>query len=688
MAIIALGAGLHSGLTISGGDTAELAAGGTLLDALISPLAMDIVSAGAVASGTLLGGQGREWVFGSAISTHVDSTSDAANPAIQVVEAGGYTSASTIDYAGSQSIAGSAWATTLGGLGGGFATVFSGGLASGMLVISAGVLTISSGGSAAGLGVGFSGLASAAASGGASLVTVSSGGEFVAVSGGTVSGITVLGGGLVVADNSGLVHGATVESGGTIQLFSGGTDYAASIQSGAVELVFSGGIASGTVLASSGAAQGVYHGGVASGATLSSGGNQTVLGSAVGDIVGNGGVVNVYASGVASGASVYAGGRLIDAGAALATVVSGGTVSVTSTGTLTGAQVLSGGTMYVSSAGHVGGVALAGAGTLGKVFATGVASGGSVAASALLSAYNGATLEGTTIAAGGVVSMASNATGSGIVFAGGLLVLAGTVNNAGTLSGFGLGDTIQISGLAYSAGQSTLGLVGNALTVTEGATSEVLTLDATGLVLANFQASNDITGGTDITYQCFRAGTRIATPAGEAEVQTLRAGDLVRLAGGGVAPVRWVGRQTVARRFADPLRAQPVRIAAGALGEGLPARDLLLSPGHALALDGVLAQAGALENGGTIARAPMPERFEYWHIELDAHALLLAEGVAVESWLPAAEDVAFDNRAERPPREPPPELALPRVKAARQVPRALKARIARRAARLGATQAA
>lgn len=117
-------------------------------------------------------------------------------------------------------------------------------------------------------------------------------------------------------------------------------------------------------------------------------------------------------------------------------------------------------------------------------------------------------------------------------------------------------------------------------------------------------------------------------------------------AGGRAAPVVWMGRQTVSRRFAAPLRVLPVRIRAGALGEGLPRRDLLVSPDYALFLDGVLVHAGALVNGSTIRReADVPERWTYWHVELAYHALVLAEGVAAESFVDHAERMAFDNWA-------------------------------------------
>jgi hypothetical protein len=183
---------------------------------------------------------------------------------------------------------------------------------------------------------------------------------------------------------------------------------------------------------------------------------------------------------------------------------------------------------------------------------------------------------------------------------------------------------------------------------------------------------------------CFLAGTRIATPAGDTSVEDLAIGDLVLTADGRSAPVRWVGVQSVVTFFADPLRSFPIRIAAGALGEGLPVRDLLVSPDHALMLDGVLVQAGALVNGTTIVReTAMPDRFTYYHVELDDHSLVIAEGVPAETFVDNVTRRRFDNYAEFEALYGDggatiAELELPRVKSARQLPQALRERLAAR----------
>jgi hypothetical protein len=83
----------------------------------------------------------------------------------------------------------------------------------------------------------------------------------------------------------------------------------------------------------------------------------------------------------------------------------------------------------------------------------------------------------------------------------------------------------------------------------------------------------------------------------------------------------------------DPELVAPIRFRAGSLGAGLPVRDLLLSPDHCLAIDGCLVRAFRLVNGVSIVQERDCRSVEYFHVELPAHALLLAEGVAAESYL-------------------------------------------------------
>jgi hypothetical protein len=247
------------------------------------------------------------------------------------------------------------------------------------------------------------------------------------------------------------------------------------------------------------------------------------------------------------------------------------------------------------------------------------------------------------------------------------------------------GDTVLVSEEIYVGVLEGPGGIVGVITRFPGTDEYYLSTNDTTLSVGGTVAATE----SELVY-CFLEGTRIATPAGEVAVETLQTGDLVLTAEGAAVPVRWVGRQTVAARFADPLRTLPVRIAAGALGEGLPRRDLLVSPGHALGLDGVLAEAAALVNGTTISRvrkAELPERFTYYHVELADHALLLAEGAPAESFVDHASRRHFDNAAEHAALHdgtPIAEMALPRACAARQVPPATRGRLAAIAAQLAA----
>jgi len=193
---------------------------------------------------------------------------------------------------------------------------------------------------------------------------------------------------------------------------------------------------------------------------------------------------------------------------------------------------------------------------------------------------------------------------------------------------------------------------------------------------------------------CFTAGTAITTPDGSAAIETLAPGHLVTLADGSITAIRWIGRRTMATRFAHPMENFPVRIKAGALADGLPLRDLEVSPCHAMLVDGLLVQSAAMINDISIFRvAPAEENFIYYHIELATHGLILAEGAAAESFVDNVDRMAFDNWAEHEAlfANAPAitEMDLPRVKSPRQLPEAIRGALIERAEALyGITRAA
>ncbi|AKO96517.1 hypothetical protein MALG_01332 [Marinovum algicola DG 898] len=207
-----------------------------------------------------------------------------------------------------------------------------------------------------------------------------------------------------------------------------------------------------------------------------------------------------------------------------------------------------------------------------------------------------------------------------------------------------------------------------------------------------FVLSNDGTRESDpvtpnsapYTY-CFAAGTLIATPSGTRPVENLSIGDAVLTADGKTVAVKWLGRQTL-RKFLNGTRIQPVRIQAGALGDGLPHRDLTVTGEHGLVFEGLVINAAALVNGTTINWVPLAELDDsvtYYHVETENHDVILAEGAAAETFIDYLDRCGFDNYqeyldlygAERVIHEMP----LPRISAGRLVPGAIKALLGSRA---------
>lgn len=157
--------------------------------------------------------------------------------------------------------------------------------------------------------------------------------------------------------------------------------------------------------------------------------------------------------------------------------------------------------------------------------------------------------------------------------------------------------------------------------------------------------SINVIGPVDV-LPCFAAGTMIATARGEVPVEALRVGDLVVARQGGAAlqPVVWLGHSRVdISRHPRPERVAPVRIRAGALAEGVPMRDLRVSPDHGILLDGHLVAAGLLVNGSSIVQELWCPEVTYWHVELPAHGLLVSDGALSESYLDNGNRNQFDN---------------------------------------------
>ena len=275
--------------------------------------------------------------------------------------------------------------------------------------------------------------------------------------------------------------------------------------------------------------------------------------------------------------------------------------------------------------------------------------------------------DGAIAAGGGALTLGGSLSGTGTLSIGGsaTLDLSGSVAAtqaivfAGTKSVLGLGDLFTMQGTLSSlaAGDSLVllgGVSADAATVSGGA----LVISDAGTALASLALSGGsglsfgvttTAGTTDIAVLCFLRGTRIATPNGEVPVEDLRIGDPVRTLSGAARPLRWIGmgRTLVTPRNRD--RATPVVVRRHALADYVPRRDLYITRGHALFLDGVLIPVEELVNHRSIAWDETARVVEYYHLELDTHDVLLAEGAAAESYREEANHARFLNAATRPP---------------------------------------
>lgn len=177
---------------------------------------------------------------------------------------------------------------------------------------------------------------------------------------------------------------------------------------------------------------------------------------------------------------------------------------------------------------------------------------------------------------------------------------------------------------------------------------------------------NLIDGNSNIPYTtipstiiCFTPGCLITTPLGQVPVEDLEIGDLVITADNGLQAIRWVGRKrmTGARMMAYP-ELRPVRIRKGAFGNGLPDRDMWVSPQHRMLVRSeqnqlhygeseILVPAKALLNDLSITVDHNIRTTEYIHILFDNHEIIFANGAATESFHPGVSSVSAIEDAGR-----------------------------------------
>ncbi|GAB0112739.1 Hint domain-containing protein [Acidisoma sp. C75] len=223
-----------------------------------------------------------------------------------------------------------------------------------------------------------------------------------------------------------------------------------------------------------------------------------------------------------------------------------------------------------------------------------------------------------------------------------LITITGSAGHSGTMQAVADADGDWIAnGLTLGNGTYTITMQD---AVNSNGTLSPVTAASTPLVLTVTNGSNTIAANT-IIIACFAEGTALETEAGARPVEALRVGERVRTLGGPCEEIRWIGQRSVdCLRHPEPEAVLPVRIAAGAFGPGLPARDLILSPDHAIYAEGVLVPVKHLVNGTSI-RQQAVARITYFHVELARHEVIFAEGLPTESYLDTGDRASFANAA-------------------------------------------
>lgn len=165
----------------------------------------------------------------------------------------------------------------------------------------------------------------------------------------------------------------------------------------------------------------------------------------------------------------------------------------------------------------------------------------------------------------------------------------------------------------------------------------------TGVLHAKDPHNQDFSQNPKPVIICFAEGTLIETDRGPMPVEGLSVGDLVQTQDHGLQPIRWIGRRNLdTLDLARVPTLRPVRVSRGALGGGVPASDLILSPQHRVQIEGwraqlllgedrVLVPIGHLENGRTIRTIRDAPGVTYFHLLFDAHEIITANGALAES---------------------------------------------------------
>lgn len=368
----------------------------------------------------------------------------------------------------------------------------------------------------------------------------------------------------------------------------------------------------------------------------------------------------IESGGVASGIHVQSGGvSIVNAGGvASATTLSGSTehfflaTSTTDQNAgmktihIQGAQIVSGSTTDVTifSDGLLD--------VVGEATHVVISSGG------LLAAGDNSTISDIAVSSGGVIEVSTSTTITDpiSVQSGAAFIFDGTDNSTNTIS------ASVVSKSDDTPGTATLEVLSAGTVIRE--------LDVQGDFSSPLYFTRAASGNAfemGFGTPCYCPGTLIAAEEGEIPVENLQIGTRVRTLSGELRSVRWIGRRSYDPLFAFGNRdVLPILFRKGALGNGLPRRELTVSPLHAMFLEGYLIPALHLVNGLSILQIQKPRQIQYVHVELETHDILLAEGAPSESFLDDGSRGMFHNAHEYDEIYPdtpsiPPRYCAPRL---------------------------
>jgi hypothetical protein len=297
---------------------------------------------------------------------------------------------------------------------------------------------------------------------------------------------------------------------------------------------------------------------------------------------------------------------------------------------------------------------------LGTVIAVGglLDMAGSISGAGTLAIENGATLElGGGVGPQQIVQFdTSAATGSAE------LLLDDPIGFAGTIGPVVAGDSIALTPADAILSAASLDATGHILTLSGSLVGGSIGTLGT-VTFADTLASDDLSVGnnavtlteTPTEVACFLPGTLIETEHGEVPVERLTVGDKVRMLHGGWRPIRWIGTGTALATRGRRNAATPIIVQKGAIADNVPHHDLRVTKGHALFLDSVLIPVEFLVNHRSIRWDDRAQEVRVFHIELDAHDVLLANGAPAESYRDDGNRWLFRNANtgwDQPPKPP------------------------------------